>query len=186
MAKPRKLTEAELAFIESTLDLKDNIEIQSTDENEITIIHKEEKRKKATKKTPPYKNPMHWVVGFIMAPVLFSGVFMFFLMRLEIIFGSGSLKWLSDSDDGTLVVKTADEMGMTWLPEVIQIYQQRWVIVGILFTTFFLLAIAVIIYDNIIQPRLKMKKAEKKSRENNPSTVENDTQEEATNNEQHE
>lgn len=161
MAKRRELTEEELEFLQETLDVQDDLEI-SEDNDEIKIV---ERPKVKYKKTPAYKNPVHWVVGLILAPVLLSGAFMFFLLRLETIFGAGSLEWLTGSDSGKLVKDTASEMGFTWLPQVLEIYENRWLIVGAIFTVFFILAILVIVYDNIIQPKLMSKKNKAKKKE---------------------
>lgn len=157
MSKTRKLTEEELLFLEETLDRKEDLEISDSGE-EIKIV---EKPKIKQKKVPAYKNPMHWVVGFILAPVLFSGVFMFLLLRLEIILGAGSLEWLTGSESGKLVEDTASEMGLTWLPQVIEVYENRWLIIGAIFTIFFLLALIVIVYDNFIQPKLSNRRNSK-------------------------
>lgn len=156
MSKSRKLTEEEIAFIEETLDSQEDLELlDENDQQRIRIVQKPKVKKK---KIPAYKNPMHWVVAFISAPILLSGAFMFFLFRLETILGAGSLEWLTDSGSGELVKNTAEEMGLTWLPQVLEIYENRWLIIGILFTVFFILAIIVIIYDNIVQTKLNNKK----------------------------
>lgn len=163
MPKPRKLTAEELEFLEETLE--DQEELEFVEDNEASPIKKKDKPAfNKRKKVPPYKNPMHWVVAFILAPVLLSGAFMFFLLRLETVFGAGSLQWLSESESGGLVKETASDMGMTWLPEVIQVYDNRWLIIGALFTLFFVLAIMVIVYDNVIQPYIQEKRNSKKKK----------------------
>lgn len=160
MPKPRKLTAEELSFIEETLDLQDNMIVEGSNDEIIIVQPKEEKQKKL--KTPAYRNPLHWAVGLIMAPILLSGAFMFFLLRLEVIFGTGSLAWLSDTNSDGLVEDTATEMGIGWLPEIVEVYQNRWLIIGALFTVFFILAAIVVIYDSVLLPKILEKKDKKR------------------------
>lgn len=161
----KKLTDEELAFIEEQLSYQDDLEFVAEKNNDtggnikVTSLPPVSNSKKS--KVPAYRNPMHWTVALIMAPILLSGVLMFLIMRVEAMFGADSLNWLANDSTGQSVKQIAQEMGFTWLAPVVEIYKERWLIVGLLFTVFFILAAMVIVYDNFLSTKLKNRRIEK-------------------------
>lgn len=160
----KNLSEEELAFIEKTLEAQDEIEVKHDTSSSEVLFKKVERIAPKKRKTPAYKNPMHWVAGFILAPVLFSGAFMFLIFRVEAMFGSGTLQWFAEDPTGEEVKNIATAMGITWLEPLINLYSNRWLIVAGLFTVFFVVAIIVILYDNVFRPRMMIRK-ERKAKE---------------------
>lgn len=168
----KDFTDDELDFIEEQLNYQDNLELVSEKTknggDNIKIAELSPPSKKDSNYIPAYKKPMHWVIGLIIAPIILSAVLMFLIARVEAMFGTDSLDWLANDSTGQSVTKIAESIGFTWLPTVIEIYKERWLIVGLIFTVFFILAAIVIIYDNFIAKKLKkrimIKKQEKRNR----------------------
>lgn len=162
----KNYTEEELEFIENTLQHQEDIEIVKGEDEKGKTSFKIDKLpsprpKKKKNKTPAYKNPIHWMAAFIIAPVLLSAILMFLIFRVESMLGSGTLEWLANDPTGSQVKDAATGMGFEWLAPVITIYDNRWLIVAILFTVFFSIAILVIVYDNFIAVKLQQRKTAK-------------------------
>lgn len=157
----KNLSEEELAFIEKTLEAQDEIEVKQDPASSEVLFKKVERITPKRHKIPAYKNPMHWAAGLVLAPILLSGAFMFLVFRVEAMFGSGTLKWFADDPTGEEVKSIATAMGITWLEPLINIYSNRWLIVAGLFTVFFVVAIIVILYDNILRPQMRIRKERK-------------------------
>lgn len=157
----KNLSEEELAFIEKTLEAQDDVEVQHNPSSSEVLFKKVERIAPKRHKIPAYKNPMHWAAGLVLAPILLSGAFMFLVFRVEAMFGSGTLRWFSEDPTGEEVKSIATAMGITWLEPLINVYSNRWLIIAGLFTVFFVVAIIVILYDNILQPQMMMRKEKK-------------------------
>lgn len=164
----KEYSEEELAFIEHTLEGQEDVDLEKKSGKVKININQITKKKSSIKKDkiPPYKNPVHWVAALIIAPVLLSGALMFLLLRVESMLGSGTLEWLTNDPTGVQVKEAATTMGFEWLGPLAEIYDNRWLIVAILFTFFFIIAIFVVVYDNlIIHKYRKFKKTLKEKRE---------------------
>lgn len=170
MVKEQEYSDDELSFIREQLEGRENITVSQDDNHlDIKVTPKKTKQEiryeKKRNKVPPYKNPAHWAAGFIVAPILLSGILMFLLFRVEAMFGSGSLRWLANDESGQSVTNIATDMGFTWLSPVVNIYENRWLIIAALFTFFFIIASLLILYDNFISGK-NLTNRSKKRKEN--------------------
>lgn len=131
-------------FIEASLSGRDGVELQETDE-EIIVIKKKKVKKTKSKK----KDRLPILIGvFFILPFILTGVFMISLFRIEsFVGGKSALEWLSAQEIDSEFQQTASASGFSWLPQFLEIYSNRGLIIAITFTISFLIACALIAYD---------------------------------------
>jgi hypothetical protein len=138
------LNENERNFIEESLAGKDGVELHETDQ-ELAII-KKAKAKKA-KKSKKDKLPF-LIAGFFVLPFILTGIFMLALFRLEsFVGGKSALEWLSAQERTAEFQQTAAAAGFSWMPQFLDIYSNRGLIIAITFTIPFLIACVLIAFD---------------------------------------
>lgn len=131
-------------FIEASLSGRDGVELQETDEEIIVIKKKKVKKAKSQK-----KDRLPILIGlFFILPFILTGVFMISMFRIEsFVGGKSALEWLSAQEVDSEFQQTASAAGFSWLPQFLEIYANRGLIIAITFTISFLIACVLIAYD---------------------------------------
>lgn len=125
------LNNNEKDFIELSLIGRDNVEIHETETN-LEIVTK---NKKKNKKKPSYKKMSYWIVAISILPFLATGVFLTALYRVEsFVGGRETLDWLSKQEITPQIQETIDGIGLDWLPQFLEIYSNRGLIIATIFT----------------------------------------------------
>jgi hypothetical protein len=137
-----KLNEEEREFIELSLHGRDDVEIQ-TDEENLSVVRKPKVR---IKRVPGYKKISHWITGLFILPFLLSGAFMLLILRIESLMGS-SLAVLSKQELTPELLNVLSEAGFSWLPQFLEIYENRGIIVAATFTIPLLAVAALSLYE---------------------------------------
>ena len=139
----RELSESELEFIEKQISMNNNVEIEKTD-SEILI-----KRKiiKKSKRFPLIRRPMFWAGSILIIPVVISTALIYYFMRIERIFGGGALSSFSKEGVSSGILENLNAQGLSWVPDMINIYDNRAIIFGGLFLIFLLISLILISID---------------------------------------
>jgi hypothetical protein len=155
-----QLNENERNFIEDSLAGREGVELQETDEK-LTILKKEKpkKSKRAKREKLPFL-----IGGFFILPFILTGIFMIALYRVEsFVGGKSALEWLSHQKLDSEFAKTATAAGFDWMPQFLEVYSNRGLIIAITFTIPFLIAGALIAYDVIQRKDIEPDDFEEKS-----------------------
>lgn len=153
-----QLNENERNFIEESLSGREDVELQETDEK-LTVIKKEKTRKDKTAR----KEKLPFLIGgFFLLPFILTGIFMIALYRIEsFVGGKSALDWLSKQQLDSEFQKTATAAGFDWMPQFLEIYSNRGLIIAVTFTIPFLIACGLIAYDVSKRKDLEPTEAEK-------------------------
>lgn len=136
-----KLNENERNFIEDALAGREGVEVDET-EDKLTI-RKNKKSKKEKRDSFPFL-----IAGFFILPFILTGIFMIALYRVEsFVGGKSALEWLSHQKLDSEFAKNAAGAGFDWMPQFLEVYANRGLIIAITFTIPFLIACALIAYD---------------------------------------
>lgn len=139
-----QLNEDERNFIEESLAGREGVELQETEET-LTIL----KNEKAKKIKGVKKDRLPFLIGgFFILPFILTGIFLVSLYRVQsFVGGQSTLDWLSKQQLDSEFQKTASAAGFDWMPQFLEIYSNRGLIIAITFTVPFLIACALIAYD---------------------------------------
>lgn len=139
-----QLNDGERNFIEESLAGRDGLEIQETDEEIIVLKKKKSKKIRAEK-----KDRLPFLIGgFFILPFILTGIFMIALYRIEsFVGGKSTLDWLSSQEIDSEFQKTASAAGFSWMPQFLEVYANRGLIIAVTFTIPFLIACVLIAYD---------------------------------------
>lgn len=139
-----QLKDDERNFIEDALAGREDVKVYETDEK-ITIRQQEKPKK--VKKAKRDKFPF-LIGGFFILPFILTGLFMIALYRVEsFVGGKSALEWLSHQKLDSEFAKTAAGAGFDWMPQFLEVYANRGLIIAITFTVPFVIACALIAYD---------------------------------------
>lgn len=139
-----KLNEGERNFIEDALAGREGVEVDET-EDKLTIRKKEKPKKAKRVKRDSFP---FLIAGFFILPFILTGIFMIALYRVEsFVGGKSALEWLSHQKLDSEFAKTAAGAGFDWMPQFLEVYANRGLIIAITFTIPFLIACALIAYD---------------------------------------
>jgi hypothetical protein len=159
----RELSQEEESFIRDSLVRRKDIKIHE-DNNELKIS------KKVPKKVFVrhfWGRPLFWGGLFILLPLSFIGMFTYSIYHIQSVLGASSLGSLIESDSETLN-SMSQVSGLTWLPQFIEVYKQKTVIFGGIFTGLIIIIAVIIIWDIFVlqSDAKKHEKEEEKNEEN--------------------
>lgn len=155
-----QLNENERNFIEDSLAGREGVELQETEET-LTVVKKEKpkKAKRAKREKLPFL-----IAGFFILPFILTGIFMIALYRVEsFVGGKSALEWLSQQKLDSEFAKTAAGAGFDWMPQFLEVYSNRGLIIAITFTIPFLIAGALVAYDVSQRKDVESHEAEEES-----------------------
>lgn len=108
--------------------------------------------------------------GLIMAlPLLFTGVFLYGILRLESFLGPNGLEWLSQQEltpENRMIVEAS---GYGWLVEATALYQQRGVIIALAFTVAIVIVVALFAWDALRGSKNEEEDIEEEASDENPA-----------------
>lgn len=146
----QELNDDEKDFLDNILSQRKDLQSEENRDSNIIakkVNKKELKKKKKRDKVPGYKNPAHWIGAFLLLPVILSSVFFIGILRIESFFGKETLNWLAEQKVDDNMRAIAEQAGMGWLPDFLVFYEYRWIIIMILFTVCFAIAIIIMVSD---------------------------------------
>lgn len=127
----RDLTDEELELINSSLESSGrHLRAEKSDEGAEIKAVKPEVCKKARARFF-FLRPAFWGGVFIFIPVIFTLAFMSVISRVDAVMGTGALEELAKLSDSDLGALGLNENGLDWIPVVVQIYDQRFLILSI-------------------------------------------------------
>lgn len=141
------LTDDQISFLRERLD-KNNVSVNEDESGKIVAVKTKKKKTSNVKRRTEFLNrPMTWGFVFLFIGVAFDAFVMFSIWRVESALGAETLEWLADKDMGHEVRAAAKESGMEWLPQMVDLYTNRFEILLIGFGIPALIAVALFILD---------------------------------------
>lgn len=135
----RELTEEEIAFIEESILSRDS----ATD-------RREEAREKRIKRvrTSPIFNLRVWAALVMALPVLGTILlYVFIFQATSAVGGADNLNWLASQKMDTPTKNMLKQYNLEWLPQILGVYNQRYIIIGVMFTIGIVIAVALLMLD---------------------------------------
>lgn len=132
-------TEEEKEFIEANLGADES---ESSDESKPCRA-----RVKSSQYTPLYRRAWVWIAVLFTIPSLASLGFLIALRRVEAFVGGPDvLRWLSEQRANPEFDRLINEIGITWLPDFLEVYEKQGIIIGAMFTVSLIVSAIIIIY----------------------------------------
>lgn len=151
----RNLNENELNFIKREISRRDeNIEF---DVDDYKVKVKKQENRKEVKPLKFYQKFSFWAIIMLIIPVIISMFLINSFMRIEKVFGAGSLDFLSKDEVTDEMLLQLEINGFNGLPELISFYENKEIIIGVIFTVFILIAASFMILD-VVQNKIRDKK----------------------------
>lgn len=135
----RELTEEEIAFIEESILSRDS----ATD-------RREEAREKRIKRvrTSPIFNLRVWAALVMALPILGTILlYVFIFQATSAVGGADNLNWLASQKMDTPTKNMLKQYNLEWLPQILGVYNQRYIIIGVMFTIGIVIAVALLMLD---------------------------------------
>lgn len=131
----RELREDEIDFIEEFILERDSASQKREEIKEAT----EQKRKNFT------KGKLKYLIAFIMSlPVLGTLAFYAIILRMQsAVGGSENLKWIAQQKVDGEFEPILRQYNLDWLPTFIQVYNNRFIIIGLMFTAAIVLSMII-------------------------------------------
>lgn len=104
------------------------------------------------------KRPRTWAAVVIVIPFIVAAVVYSFIARINTALGPGTIEYLAGSELSPEMVAAANQSGFGWLPEAIQLYSMRHLIVAIVFLVFFVIA-GILMFIDISQDNKRVREA---------------------------
>lgn len=139
-----KLNDAEKEFIELSLGGREGVELQES-ETSLSIVRKDS----SNNKKPRSRRKLSYLITAVFAlPFILTGIFMGALIRVQsFVGGRETLDWLAKQQVTPEMKDIVTEVGFDWLPAFLDVYNNRGIIVALVFTICFLAVAALILYD---------------------------------------
>lgn len=136
---PRELTPEELAFIHETID-DEEIEESIVEDNRFTKEETVKDRKKGKKKkTPTLLKGRTWSIFFFVIPFFLGALFLYMITQLPNSFGGiESLEFINELSQVQGIDNVTQDFGLEWIPNFLYIYDNKELILGGIFTLFFI------------------------------------------------
>lgn len=151
----RNLNENELNFIKREISRRDeNIEF---DVEDYKVKVKKQENRKEVKPLKFYQKFSFWAIIMLIIPVIISMFLINSFMRIEKVFGKGALDFLSTDEVTDEMLLQLEINGFNGLPELISFYENKEIIIGVIFTVFILIAASFMILD-VVQNKIRDKK----------------------------
>lgn len=150
----RNLNENELNFIKREISRRENIEVEF-DDSKVKV--KKRENRKENKPLKFYQKFSFWAGVMIVIPIIISMFLVNSFMRIEKVFGAGSLDFLSKDEVTDEMLLQLEINGFNGLPELISFYENKEIIIGVIFTVFILIAASFMILD-VVQNKIRDKK----------------------------
>lgn len=142
----RKMTHAEQEYLERTLAQRVSAPVETKKKSKLSPVNKpRQKQKRAA-----WKKVSNWAIGLLILPVGFTAIFFYGIQNVENILGKGGLQWLSNEPQDNAFMEQAELQGLSWLPEFLVIYDNRWLIIGAVFTITIIIIGIVMIIEHLI------------------------------------
>lgn len=136
----RELTEKEKLFIQENFK-------EHAENNVTRKISAKNKRKKLL----AFINLKTLAYCFYLAPFILCGVFMYFIIRAESMFGKENLDLMSQQKIQPDLLQELERFGLSDLPQYLEIYHNRGLIIATIFTIFIILGTLCILLNYWIE-----------------------------------
>ena len=161
------MSEEDQAFIEQTVR-------EHSEGKEIPIVadvRDSEGNVNISVKRPHWlKRPRTWAGVVIVIPFIVALVVYSFIARINTALGPGTIEYLSQAELSPEMVAAANQSGFGWLPEAVQLYSMRHVIVAGVFLLFFVIA-GILMFVDISQENRRIREAVEKAHSEIDSTT---------------
>lgn len=145
----RELTPQELAFIDDRLDKYETEE----EIEEKQVKNKKNKKAKVRRKLNPFFSLTNWGVGLMIIPIIFTMLFLSMMNQVEQALSVETLKMFKDQALAPEAREQLENSSYSWILSVSEIYANRGIIIGGVFTFFIILMVILISIDVLIVKR---------------------------------
>lgn len=136
---PRELTDAEKAFIEESILSRDSADQRQKEARA--------ERNRRVRNSPIF-NLRIWAVLAMIPPLVGTAILYIFIFQASsTVGGSDNLKWLASQKMDGSTKKMLKQYNMEWLQEAISVYNQRYIIIGVMFTIGIIISMVLLMLD---------------------------------------
>lgn len=137
----RELTEAEIALVNSSLENSGRrMKLESSDEGGTKLTKMKVEKVARNRRRPFILQPAFWGGVFLFIPTIVTLAIMSVISRVDAAMGSGALQTLSKLSEGELKALGFSEAGLDWIPQVVELYESRTIILVITWSVCLLVA----------------------------------------------
>jgi hypothetical protein len=147
----RELNEQERDFIELSLASRRDVEVVSTGD-ELSVRPKS-KRFFRRGAVPFYRNILTWITFLAILPFVVAGIFIAFLVQADSFLGAGTLTLIHENGIPPGMLTLLGNVDLGWLPLVADIYAQRGLIIALIFTVPFMLALLLLMVNLLLSSK---------------------------------
>lgn len=140
----REISPEEEAFI---LEALENRESYSTSASASKITPK----RKRHKKRRFYQKVSTWAALIMLIPAILSTLFILNMMRIESIIGNDAIKVLTSDQLPEDFKEQAAAGGMEWIPQYVELYKNKELIVGGMFTVAILIVMIMFFIEAVVR-----------------------------------
>lgn len=127
----RELTEEEIRLVNSSLESSGRKMKLEIGESGTSVKKIKTEKAKLARKRPIIFRPLFWGPVFIAIPALITLAIVSVISRVDSAMGSGALQALSKFSDGELEALGFDKAGLDWVPQIVQLYDHRTLILAL-------------------------------------------------------
>lgn len=138
----RELTDDEIALVNSSLESSGRrMKLESGEDGKAKITKLKPEKVTRLRRRLFFLRPAFWGGMFLFIPTIVTLAIMSVISRVDAAMGSGALQTLSELSEIDLKALGFEEAGLDWIPQVVQLYESRTLILAITWGVCLLIAI---------------------------------------------
>lgn len=133
-----ELSDEERAFLEEQLAGRDDVNLHEDDDGKVLV---EKVRPVKERRRSIFGSMYFWIGVVLTIPVIIVGFMAFIIGRISLMFGGTQvLDAIAKEGMTETAQQTLNDVGLTWFPQFLELYEMRWLLGAGVFTVFIVIA----------------------------------------------
>lgn len=107
----------------------------------------------ARKSRPAWTRLSYWSIFILLIACAINGFFMLFIYQYRALVGDETIRFVIENKDSPELEETVKNVNLDWVQEYLKFYENRFLIMGAVFSVAILIIAVMLVVDNIIDQR---------------------------------